>query len=410
MTMKRNSLSHRKWAALIAGLVVLPSAAVWAQADTPDSFAQALDGDGLPEIALPEVDGAPVIQGEEPAVLSTQEAEPDAAIMLPEVDDMSVPDATGADATSGDAASVDASGEQPVAMPDEAAPPAPKASRNTSIQMVAGQPKMASLSAEPPPARLSIGNFGVSIMYTKEDINNLRQVLAIYENQQPKTQEVTQEESQEDADLLAELLRAAKQQDGADGNKLAEMTALPSFYLGTILYRQADDWAVWINRIRLDAENPADPATGLTVKAINRNEATLVWKPSNIVPAFRRWKQLEEHPEMRANRHRVASAGSVTFNEETGEFTITIRPHQTFFGDSMQVLEGKTGFISYVAPAVVPVNSVAPGPIAIPDAGPQPLPGSEGFRRKRLNEREAAAQLIDNTLEAGEMLGIEGTQ
>ena len=189
--------------------------------------------------------------------------------------------------------------------------------------------------------------FGFSIMFKREDIINLEKVLATIGEE--KEEDIVEAAPSED-DILAEILKAAKGDEPEEQEVVVieeddSDAILPAFYLSSIIYRNPGDWSLWVNKKRITAKESDRPELGISVRGITKEVATLSWKPSNIDTATERWQQLKEADSVdeikKQKKHREVAFAKIDFDQEAGEFVVSMRPNQTFFADTMQVLEGK---------------------------------------------------------------------
>ncbi len=290
-------------------------------------------------------------------------------------------------------------------LPEVSLPQTQSTARNeTTANSPSSPSQMANLPDESVSPQLSrnllLGEFGYSLMFSREDMNNLRQVLAVYEKENQKETQLANEIPTDDSDLLAELLRAA--QEGNEESASQEPEILPNFYLNSLIYEKPNQWTLWINRQRLSAGKPQNDKLGITVKSVDNERVTIAWQPDNMVMAYQRWQQYQEGSENRRNRHREAQHANVQLNEEEGVFTVSLRPNQTFAAESMQVLEGRyqLDFGSQAAANRAGNRNweEVSGEQSIQnDVFSPTLDGSEA---SRMNERQAAEQLIDDIKQA----------
>jgi hypothetical protein len=367
MVMKQNRYKH-KWLAGVAGISwVTIGLIAYAQQAAPNGqqpFDALMQGQPLPETAMPDV-VFPEAQLPDSIPPAIQPVLPDPQLP-PGIDAMQVP-------------AID--------------PMAPPVAATEAEKAVASLPAPAPVL---PPEKLSIGLFDLTIMYTSEDINNLKKVLEIFESRRPE--QSMADATPADGDLLAELLRAAKEGDGAAEE---EVLVLPSFHLGSIMYRQAGDWSLWVNRQRFTPSELEDNANGIRVTSVSRDMATLVWKPTNVVPAFQRRQQLQQNPGVRVNSHREARQSQLEFNEAAGEFTVSLKPNQTFVAESMQIMEGRTGFTLKVEEEAAADAAKGTNPNAEKSAG-----ASGRYRGATGKERQLADKLVNNVKKMNKILPV----
>lgn len=205
------------------------------------------------------------------------------------------------------------------------------------IDMLADSEKDA--AAPKGPFKLSMGSFGISLMYSHYDMSNLTQILDLYERtmgDKPK-KEVEREEIT-DEDPLAELLKEQPAEP-----KIVKEFPLPNFYLGTVMYQHAGQWSVWINQKRINATHPSydfGTAGTIRVSGITSNMVTLNWTPADMAQAVRTWLD-RDNLKVASLKHRQARGSSLSFDEKNKVFVVSMLNNQTFSANSMQIVEGK---------------------------------------------------------------------
>lgn len=186
---------------------------------------------------------------------------------------------------------------------------------------------------------ISLGEFGMSMMYNEEDINNVSRVLSVYEATIVPDVGVAETSDGSEQDILSELLRSM-QGEGEVLDDEIDVEPLPTFYVGTIMYRRAGDWAVWINGARYDNTRSPESGDEIQIAGIGRERVTLSWKPERMSTAYDKWKN-RANPNLGKVNHRHAYHSFVDFDTEKRRFTISMRSNQTFVGDDMDVIEGR---------------------------------------------------------------------
>lgn len=186
--------------------------------------------------------------------------------------------------------------------------------------------------------KVSVGDFGISLMYSKYDISNMTQILEMFERTlglkpapEPKHEEIKD-------DPLEELLKQS-----APEPKVVEAFPLPNFYLGTVMFQTPGQWSIWINQKRINAANPSyDFGTSGTihVTSVSSNLVTLTWTPSDIKQAARVWLD-RDNVRVASLKHRQARVSNVDFDSKNKLFMVTMLNNQTFSAASMQIVEGK---------------------------------------------------------------------
>lgn len=455
---------------------------------SPPSSLSALpssDAVDLPPITLPAADHTPVAQPQpfEPSVplpaaavapVAVPEPEPTAtAPQLPAIEMPVIPMDQAATIPASEPVPASTEVMAPTETPQPAASPFPPVLADTkpisdpSIQPAAVIAPNASASPEPqapdevfaslPPVNnamlssapgLSIGNFGQSLMYSDEDINNLQQVLEVFEA--VKSQSVAKEgdKGTQEADLLAELLRASK---GDVEAAPVVLTAMPSFYVGTIIVQSGGDWSTWINGTMFNRARSENATMGVRIVGVTREMVTLAWKPENVAQAYQRYQDVQAEaktksapakkpsddknkegqsqtnktevtgvealvaaqsaPYSRQKAHREVPMASVEFDKEAGEFIVTLRPNQTFVANSMQIMEGRfSEGIGAAGASTAPVaGSSAAADGAATSSATSAMPATGDAPAMGTDERALANQLIGNLQKMGNMIpGVGG--
>lgn len=182
-----------------------------------------------------------------------------------------------------------------------------------------------------------------SLLFTPADIGRLRKVMELYKPKNASGLNDTDDnESEEDA-LLASMTDHSAPQE--------VLYRYPYFYLSSIIYSSPDDWFIWLNGKRiLSADLSKDKY--VSVQTISKTSATFVWKPPSLPEVKASWdlrKKMEE-------KKKISMLGNVTFDELSGTVLFTLKPNQTFFSQTMQVVEGRippseTAAVSKMLPA-----------------------------------------------------------
>ena len=425
---------------------VTPPAPESAPAAVPAEIPVAMPEPELPPISLPESTPPTEATAQMPEVAMPEPTSMPEPAPAPEAAAMPNAVPTPEQATAPADVPTDPAMPTPATLPDAGAVP------GASPAFPAGQ--MAALpSANPaspltqPVSGLSIGTFGISLMYSDEDINNLKQVLEVFEAVKVDTAQTPQGQTQE-ADLLAELLRASR---GADPEAMPEMVQLPSFYIGTIMIHRPGDWSVWVNGALFNKKKMDNQALGIRIVGVSRDMVTLAWKPSNVAQAYQRYQDVQKEaaskqaekktaadpsadpastgtdsanpgvqppgavaelvasagmPFTKEKSHREVRAASIEFDKEAGEFIVTMRPNQTFIANSMQVMEGRFSAGLADPKTVGAVNQETP---IDPLAAAMGMPGGGTQAPSVAGENAIANQLVDNLKQArglaADMLG-----
>jgi hypothetical protein len=254
-----------------------------------------------------------------------------------------------------------------------------------------------------------------SLMYPQDDIRNLQRVLSSY-IQSRSTQAGPDKVVEDDSELLAELMRSLEK--GEEVQEIEDVV-LPDIYVSSIVYRNASDWAVWINQEKLTNRKPASATQQIEVLWVSPRRIRFAWKPEKMLAAYKRYRELlnpvqtqdreAEEAQLPATQakqqaetvsmvdpallpdpryaHRLAKGGVITFDEENGRFEIELQSHQTFASDSMSMYEGRFTTQRQIAAAQAEKAERAQAVRS---------PGGTAPADRMSNERAIADELLNN--------------
>ncbi|PZP86602.1 MAG: hypothetical protein DI582_02360 [Azospirillum brasilense] len=273
----------------------------------PSAFAQSLDtlpavapavapGDApvatsLPEVNVPSVPAQPL-----PPVEQLAPAEPAAAQPLPPVEPL----------------------------PPEAnatvAPPV-----DTGLPAVPEQPAPA--TPAPPPSvdmnePFSYGEFPYSLMYSPNQIENMKRVLKTYETKRRLPGAADIEVVEEERPQLVIT---------------PEPDAYPVFTLASIVYRARNDWSVWISGMRI---TPKTNDQTLKVVGIGPDMVRFVWKPEYVM-AMKRRAEADMFAKTDAVKHKLTKPNTAMLDTQADQVMFTLKPNQTFAPGYMATFEGR---------------------------------------------------------------------
>ncbi len=183
----------------------------------------------------------------------------------------------------------------------------------------------------------SYGKSPHSLLFTSEQITAMKNVLQKVEARKASGSS----EELSDSDLGREALLPFLKGDETSA-ATGEPSTYPVFYLSSIAYRNANDWAVWMGRTRITPKNNKPP---LEITGINGDSASFRWTPEYFAQLIGR-KQAGELASMDGLKHRTTKADSVNVLAEPRAITFTLRPNQSFSSAHMRTFEGKVAAVS----------------------------------------------------------------
>jgi hypothetical protein len=199
---------------------------------------------------------------------------------------------------------------------------------------------------EAAPASTAPSEEGVarSIFFSSEQLNSIKQARKSYERRisgQPGEDEFKEDEFLK---KLENLVTEAPDD---------QPFTYPQFFLSSILYRSQNDWAIWLNNIKItqDPETQKD----IAVLAIDTQKVTLQWRPARM--------------DKITDIGKSTDASGVKLDFINGKVEFTLRGNQTFSSYSMSVVEGRVPQMT-----LQPKNALATNPVAMPGA-PAASPG-----------------------------------
>lgn len=189
----------------------------------------------------------------------------------------------------------------------------------------------------------SYGSWPYSIMYPSTEITNLKNILALYERKGFIVEQATEPEQnpQEVAEKSIEDLYSKLQ-----SRPLPPNLVYPSFKLRSILYRNPNDWSVWLNNRHITNENNKKDFE-LSVVNITKDYVEFTWIPANpeLLSAILQLRLLPEasRPPVSATpKHRkvVTSNPEGWLDKSTSQVHFILRPNQVFYSETFEVFEG----------------------------------------------------------------------
>lgn len=139
----------------------------------------------------------------------------------------------------------------------------------------------------------------------------------------------------------------------------------PVFHLSSIVYRNAGDWAVWVNG---DKITPKKNTTDVKVLSVSASQASFSWTPSySAAVTLRQEKKLFAATD--PVKHRLTTASALRYDPLMGTAFFSLKPNQSFAAGYMNIFEGSVESPSL---AVIDPNVLASMPM--PSTTPPPLP------------------------------------
>ena len=172
---------------------------------------------------------------------------------------------------------------------------------------------------EPPVSNNLSTQWQGSLLFNPPTIEKLRKALQFYRPDANKGGENT--------DFLSEIANVPTAE--------TIVVSAPYFYLGSIIYSNTGEWFIWLNGKKIAASRPLqDPR--LTITSLSTNAVSFKWKPATVADIQANWSRRQQ-----INDYNRVLSPNVNFNRDTGEIDFTLRPNQTFFSATMQVVEGR---------------------------------------------------------------------
>ncbi len=229
----------------------------------------------------------------------------------------------------------------PVAAPTATVPAAavPAASLPATQAAPVAPPVVAPPAADPivvsgNASDFSYGDSDVSLLFTKRQMERMKNVLSVYETARRNRSDVPIEVVEEQADA------------GPVATVVAEPTVYPVFTLKSIAFRNASDWTVWIGNLRI---TPHKNDQEVRVLAVSPNRAQFLWKPA-YSEAMRQRANLKLFADTSKVKHKKTAANTAIYDNAAGQVTFTLLQNQSFAPAYMSTFEGKVA-----SPALTPL-------------------------------------------------------
>lgn len=216
-----------------------------------------------------------------------------------------------------------------------AAVPMPPAATETGLPAVPASPVPAAPQAAPTPIALpevtaeqtySYGSSPYSVLFTPNQITNMKRALKAYEN---LSKEMPTAVSDELIDIVEDL--------PVETTPPVEPTTYPAYQLSSIAYRAANDWTVWLNGTRI---TPKHNDGEVTVAAVKPDRVWFHWKPAYIGSLAERISKDNFTPSTKVTHRLAGGAPQPYFDRQSGAVHFSLTPNQTFVPGYFRVFEG----------------------------------------------------------------------
>ncbi len=195
----------------------------------------------------------------------------------------------------------------------------------------------------------SYGSWQYSIMYPSTEMTNLKNILALYERKGFIVDQATPEQQAQQQEMpptVEEIYQKLQEQP------LPANLVYPSFKLRSIIYRNANDWSVWLNNRHITNETNKTE-NEIVVVQINKNFAEFAWIPSNaeLLSAILQIRLLPEGSrpptsETPSHRKSTISQSSGWLDRNTSVVHFILRPNQVFYAETFEVFEGTPNMLA----------------------------------------------------------------
>lgn len=112
----------------------------------------------------------------------------------------------------------------------------------------------------------------------------------------------------------------------------------PDFYLHSILYLSPENWTVWVNRNRINAQDfVPEELPGLFIEEVSEDRVHLVWRTPDLNQAVPDW---EDRLEKIGVDHYASSDNAVFVGGDIQTVNFVLRPNQSFSTSELKVTEG----------------------------------------------------------------------
>lgn len=208
----------------------------------------------------------------------------------------------------------------PVAPASDGAVPAPTPLNGAEAPAPAAPPEAGAATAPETaverPTSFSYGTYPHSILFTDATIETLKAILRANENQEPMAID-----SMPDMPVPVELPQTPQR--------------YPVFSLGSIAYRSAADWTVWLNGVRI---TPRTNTQEVRVISVHPSEASFTWQPAYIQSLQLRHSQ-GKFASTKPVSHKTTATNQSAF-DGGDHVSFRLKPNQSFSPGYMATFEG----------------------------------------------------------------------
>jgi hypothetical protein len=215
--------------------------------------------------------------------------------------------------------------EAPASAPSEATPASAPAAEEGAA---AAAPL---LSADAPTNKLSFGDVSYSLLFGPSQVRDMKSALNDYETRRI--------ESGEEVNLS----------EGPVVEPPAP-SVYPVYRLGSVAFRNAGDWTVWVNGARITPKTNDQP---VKVVAVGRDIVRFQWTPPYLA-ALRERQRQNKFVATDTIVHKLTRPNTALFDPQSGQVYFTLRPNQSFAAGYMATFEG-----TIPSPALEPLFDAA---------------------------------------------------
>lgn len=215
----------------------------------------------------------------------------------------------------------------PTDLPALPASPASAAEEAPAVTEENQTPPAAATTAEAPAAMpaamlspLSFGDFPYSLTMTPAQADAMKAALTGFEKriEMPKVEE----------EVVIDTTPKVEPDAPA---------SYPVFTLGSVAFRTASDWTVWLNGVRI---TPSTNMHEVKVAAIGPQMVRFAWTPSYL-SALRERARLDKFADSGPVAHKRTNPNTAVFDREGGVVYFALRPNQSFAAGYMATFEGR---------------------------------------------------------------------
>lgn len=108
-----------------------------------------------------------------------------------------------------------------------------------------------------------------------------------------------------------------------------------SYYLASIIYNSPDDWIIWLNGRKITPLIPS-PDEKITIKHVERTKVDVILHPKEYSKLRSAWDTINTGDVKKTKNI------SVVLDDDAGNVGFTLRPNQSFYVSSFQIVEGRS--------------------------------------------------------------------